>query len=502
MTDFLLSLMPIVVLLVCLLGIKLSAKIAGLITFLMAFAEFVVWTKPGVLGAVITIEKGLMMAVFVGLIAFGAMLLYNLVDISGGFSIINHYLSNVFQNRFVLFLMISWVFSAFLQGIAGYGLPAVIATTILMKSGFPAAKAAAASLLGHSWAISFGSMGSSIFAIDLVTSTPLKGILVSMSHYGSVGMLCCGLGVCFIYGGMTYVHKGLKYVVPVWAAMTASLIVMAQYEMVSVIGFVTGIIGVVVMIGVYRVSDRAERTPISAGQKRQLAGSVLPYLLIILFSLTFFLVNPDLKISVSFPGYETAGGINVEAKPDYVVFNLLKYPFTIIVITTIISLGYYLRIGCLDRKQAGFIIKNTAKKIIPTEITLLFLLCTASIMMDGDMTTILSTGIVELTGRGYPFMASVIGMLGAFITGSNTNSNILFGTLQETAALSLGMAPALMCATQSIAGSVGGAIGPTTTSLVAAAAGKSGQEIEIYKYTLLPTIATAVVLGLANIVFI
>ena len=92
----------------------------------------------------ITIEKGVMMTVFVGLIAFGAMLLYNLVDVSGGFSIINRWLSNVFRDRFVLFLMISWVFSAFLQGIAGYGLPAVIATTILMKSGFPAAKAAAA----------------------------------------------------------------------------------------------------------------------------------------------------------------------------------------------------------------------------------------------------------------------------------------------------------------------------------------------------------------------
>ena len=51
----------------------------------------------------ITIEKGVMMTVFVGLIAFGAMLLYNLVDVSGGFSIINRWLSNVFRDRFVLF---------------------------------------------------------------------------------------------------------------------------------------------------------------------------------------------------------------------------------------------------------------------------------------------------------------------------------------------------------------------------------------------------------------
>ena len=502
MTSFLLSVAPIIVLFVCLLVVKLSAKLASMITFFAAFAEFLFWVKPGSIGMAITIEKGVMMTVFVGLIAFGAMLLYNLVDVSGGFSIINRWLSNVFRDRFVLFLMISWVFSAFLQGIAGYGLPAVIATTILMKSGFPAAKAAAASLLGHSWAISFGSMGSSIFAIDLVTSTPQKEILTGMSRYGSLGMLCCGLGVCFIYGGAAFVCRGLKYVVPAWAAMTVSLMVMAEYEMVSVIGFVTGMVGVAVMMVVNRLSDRKERSMADAGQKRRLFASVLPYLLIILLSLTFFVLNPGLEISVSFPGYETLQGAVVEAKPDYVVFNILKYPFTILLLTTIASVIYYCRIGRMERKQTGLILQNTIRKIVPTEITLLFLLCTASIMMDGGMTTILSTGIVELTGSGYPFMASLIGMLGAFITGSNTNSNILFGSLQETAALSLGMEPALMCAVQSIAASVGGTIGPTTTALVAAAAGKSGQEIEIYKYTLLPTIVTAMMLGLTNIIFI
>lgn len=502
MTNFLLSLTPILVLLVCLLVLKVSAMRSALITFAVTFAEFIFWLKPDAAGAAVTLEKGLTMTVFVGLIAFGAMLLFSLVDVSGGFSIINDCLSNLFHDRFALFLMISWVFSAFLQGIAGYGLPAVIGTTILMKSGFPAAKSAAASLLGHSWAISFGSMGSSIFAIDLVTNASLKEILLGMSHYGSIGMLCCGLGVCFIYGGRGYVLKGLKYVMPAWAAMTAALTIMATYEMTSVIGFATGIVGVAAMLLTYRLTDRRKVNPLMAEQKRQLLNSVLPYVLIIIFSLAFFLLNPDWEISFSFPGYETLKGISVEAKPDYVVFNILKYPFTIILITTVISIAYYDRINRLERKQISIIFQNTTKKIVPTEVTLLFLLCTASIMMDSGMTRILSTGVVELTGRGYSFMASVIGMLGAFITGSNTNSNILFGSLQETAALSLGMAPALMCAVQSISASVGGAIGPTTTALVAAAAGKSGQEIEIYRYTLLPTVAAAVVLGLVNAIFI
>ena len=125
-------------------------------------------------------------------------------------------------------------------------------------------------------------------------------------------------------------------------------------------------------------------------------------------------------------------------------------------------------------------------------------------MMDGGMTEILSTTIVRWTGSGYSFMAALIGTLGTFITGTNTNSNILFGSLQETAALSLSLSlsPALMCAVQSIAASVGGTIGPTNTALVAAVAGKSGKENEIYSYTIPVTLAVTLLLGAVNAVFI
>lgn len=502
MTEFLLSLLPIAALLICLLVINLPAKHSSAIAFLLVLAEFVFWFKPGIAGIGITLGKGAIMAVFVGLIALGAMLLYNLVDVAGGFGVINGFLSKIFKDRFALFIMITWAFSAFLQGIAGYGIPAVIATTILVKAGFDVAKSAAASLLGHSWAITFGSMGSSIFAIDLVTDSPVEDTLINMSYFGSIGMLCCGLGVCFIYGGVKAFIKGLKYIVPTWVVMSLSLIAMAHMQMVSVIGFVTGMIGVAVMILLHRLFEKrrsSEREEQQRGGAKSLLNSVLPYIMVIVMSIGFFVLNPSLKLSFSFPGYESALGAVVEAEEDYVTFNILKYPFTIILITTVISVIYYLKIHLLKKENIKTIVKATVKKIKSTEITLLFLLCTASIMMDSGMTTILSTTIVEFAGQGYGFMSSVIGVLGAFITGSNTNANILFGSLQETAAVSLSMAPAIICAVQSVSASVGGAIGPTTTALVAATAEKTGKESEIYRYTILPTAVTATVLGLAGL---
>ena len=192
----------------------------------------------------------------------------------------------------------------------------------------------------------------------------------------------------------------------------------------------------------------------------------------------------------------------VPAEEDYVTFNILKYPFTIILLTTLISLVYYDRIGSLKLNSFGTIVKKTWKKIYSTEITLFLLLCTANIMMDSGMIVTLSTSIVAFTGGLYPIMAAVVGAIGAFITGSNTNSNILFGALQENAAISLGMTPAIMCAAQSIAASIGGAIGPTTTALSATAAGKTGHESEVYHYTLLPTLAAVAAIGIMNIIIL
>ncbi len=500
MFDFIISLIPIIVLLICLLVIKMPAKKASAAAFGIAMLEFIFWFRPGIGGFVITLEKGLAMGVFVALIAFGAMMLYNLVDMSGGFNAINRFLTFCFEDRFILFIMLCWVFSAFLQGIAGYGLPAVIATTILIKAGYDPVKSAAASLLGHSWAISFGSMGSSIYAIDMVTSVKTFDIVNSMAVYGSVGMLCCGLGVCFIYGGASHVLKGLKTILPVWAVMTVSLIAMARLEMYSVIGFVTGAIGVVFLILLYRLTHKGSRYGISKEEKKEIIRGFIPYALVIILSLGFYILDPGIKLAFSFPGYESPGGYAVAPEENYVVFNIMRYPFVIILITTIISILFYSKTGSLKVSDTGELIRRTWKKIYSTEMTLLFLLCTASIMMDSGMTEILSENIVGFTGNAYTFAASAIGMLGAFITGSNTNSNIMFGALQESAALKLGLMPSLMCAVQSISASVGGAIGPTTTSLASATAGVSGEESKVYRYTLIPTLTSMIVLGIFNFV--
>ena len=72
----------------------------------------------------------------------------------------------------------------------------------------------------------------------------------------------------------------------------------------------------------------------------------------------------------------------------------------------------------------------TVKKCVPTSITLIFLLCTAQMMMDSGMISAIADFLVAVTGTFYPAISPAIGTIGAFITGSNTNSNVLLGNLQ------------------------------------------------------------------------
>jgi lactate permease len=131
-------------------------------------------------------------------------------------------------------------------------------------------------------------------------------------------------------------------------------------------------------------------------------------------------------------------------------------------------------------------------------VTLLFLLSMAVLMMDSGMIDQIANTLVSATGQIYPLVAPFIGLLGAFVTGSNTNSNVIFGSLQESAAIALSLPAAIMCGVQSIGASVGGGIGPTTVSLGATAAQIQGEESKIYKKTLGPILITTAILAVVN----
>lgn len=497
-----LSILPIVILLICLLFLKFSASKSGAIAFAAAFLISLPMFRPGVFGMSVILAKGFGLALFVIFIIWGAMFLYNVVNETGALEVINKNISILVDDRMVQFILLAWAFAPFMQGIAGFGIPVIVATPLLIALGFDPLKSVAAVLIGHCWAISFGSMGSSIYAIDMVTNTDVAEIVPYMAVYGTIAMFLMGITVALIYDGPSVIKKALVYILPASCTMGLTLYILARLTMVSVIGLMTGLVGMITILLIYKLRSPNGRKEELYRTELTLADSLLPYILIVILSIAFFILDPSWKIVLSYPEYTTLNGITVACEEAYVKFNLLKFPFCIIMMASLLSMAVYWNKGRMNRNVFRKVLQATVKKCVPTSITLVFLLCMAQLMMDAGMINAIAEALVSVAGNVYPVLSPFIGLLGAFITGSNTNSNVLFGNLQEVASNALALSPAVMCAVQSIGASIGGAIGPTTVALGATSAQIIGRESEIYKLTLLPILISTGVLGAVNFILI
>ena len=107
-----------------------------------------------------------------------------------------------------------------------------------------------------------------------------------------------------------------------------------------------------------------------------------------------------------------------------------------------------------------------------------------------------TTNIANSTGILFPIISPYIGVLGTFMTGSNTSSNVMFGALQLETANALGIGGTTIASVQSIGGSLGSAISPIKVLVGTTIVGLSGRENEVFKQTILYSLITVLMVGI------
>jgi lactate permease len=120
----------------------------------------------------------------------------------------------------------------------------------------------------------------------------------------------------------------------------------------------------------------------------------------------------------------------------------------------------------------------------------------ALVMADAGMMNLIADGLRALVGPAFPLLSPFLGVLGAFMTGSNTNSNVAMGVLQVETAAALGLVPALIAAAQSVGGSIGAGVSPDKAAIGASAAGIQGQEAAIMRRALPYALLATLVVGI------
>ena len=140
-------------------------------------------------------------------------------------------------------------------------------------------------------------------------------------------------------------------------------------------------------------------------------------------------------------------------------------------------------------------LRRTVRQGVPTTQAVFLMVVMAMIMSYTGMTRLLAQGFIVVAGRAFPIVSPFIGVLGCFVTGSNTNANFLFGALQRDVAILLRENPAIMAALQTTGGALGSMIAPAKVLVVCATAGLQGKEGEVMRVALKYCVPLTLLMG-------
>ncbi|MPY89402.1 MAG: L-lactate permease [Luteitalea sp.] len=541
-----LSLLPILVVAVLLVGLRWPASRAMPFSYLAAvLLALLVWQVPALQVAAATIN-GLIVTSTLLYIILGAILLLNTLHESGGLRRIRRGFTNISQDRRVQVIIIAWLFGSFIEGAAGFGTPAAVAVPLLVGLGFPALAAVVAGMLIQSTPVSFGAAGTPIL---VGVSTGLTGdanVAAYAAPFGewSAFLSAIGLRVALlhaitgtliplivvaimtrVFGARRSFGEGLE----VWrfalfaaVAMTVPYLIVAATlgpEFPSLLGSLAGLAlvttaarrGWLMPTTTWEFPPRqawpadwsgrlsvgaeedggAEATAIQMGAVR----AWVPYLVVALL-----LLISRLRV-LPFGDWLTAWtiewpsilGTDITAR-----VQPLFLPGTIFIAASLVTVA-------LHRLPAAAYVRawsRSLRTLGTASVALVFTVPMVQVFINSDgsagyarMPIALADGVAALAGTAWPMFAPFIGGLGAFVAGSNTVSNMMFALFQFGVGQRIGVDPAWTVALQAVGGAAGNMICVHNVVAASAVVGLVGREGVVIRMTLLPFVYYALLPG-------
>ena len=529
--------LPLVVLAVALALLRTApwkAAVAGALT--AAALAWLVWGMP----------LGLAASAFTHGMAFGlwpiswvvvsAVFFYNLTVASGDFDVIRRALARLTADRRVQALLVAFGFGALIEGIAGFGAPVAISAAMLAGLGFEPVAAAVLALVANTAPVAFGSIGTPITTLGGLLAPILGRDAASTTRDLSavVGRQLPFFSV-LIPAYLVVLLAGWRRMLEVLPAVLAAGVSFAlvQFAVSNLVGpELTDILAALACLGslalllrvwqpreVYRgTSTAAVAVPEDAKRSDspgRVARAYAMYAVLVLVVLGGQLAGPWLKKvawETAWPG--SVAVVDGKATPLVVreppiVAQPTPYPLryrlellssagTLVFAAAVVAFFPMMAAG-LPARSFFTTFGATLRQLRLPIVTIAFILSIATVMNYSGMTSSLALALAA-TGVLFPFFSAFIGMLGVFVTGSDTASNSLFGPLQATTARISGIDPLLAAATNSSGGVMGKMISPQNLSVGAAGVGAVGREGEILRRVLVHSLVLTSLVGLLAMV--
>ncbi len=396
----------------------------------------------------------------IGWIVLNVIFLYQLTNERGYFDILRHSITGLTQDRRLQLLLVAFSFGAFIEGACGFGTPVAVTGAILIGLGFTPLAASGLSLIANTAPVAYGALGTPIIGLQSVTGLDLRELSAMVGRQ----LPFFSLIVPFCNAEDEEKSQGADRVIE---------------------------------------SSSLNSSSVPLCLRGKVFRAWLPW--IILSVVVFVWGLPPTKAfldGISFPKIAVAGldklvlrvpPVVVKPTAEGAVFNVnwLSATGSGILLASII--------GALTM---GYSISGLARVYWKTLKLVRYSLLTIAAMMAIGFTTRYSGMDATLglafakTGFLYPFFGTMLGWLGVALTGSDTSSNVLFGSLQKITATQLGLSPTLMAAANSSGGVMGKMIDAQSIVVASTATRWYGHEGDILRYVFFHSIALAALVGL------
>ncbi len=463
LVEIILAFMPVLAILVLMLGWRWRSARAGAAGWLIAVLVATLYFSLSLPALLWSHVQALFLALFVLYIIWGALLFYRVTESIGTLRAMGTLMPQLAPTRAAQLILLAWALTSFLQSVGGFGVPVAIVAPLMIGLGFSPIHAVVIPSLSDVWAVSFGSLGSSLYALSAATQLS-ESFLAPWSAL-HLGLLCfvTPLIAFWIAGGWPTLRDGLLPALLVATAMAGIQYLSASYRLENIASMLGSLAGL--LVGSAWALLRYPEGRAALKDPSLVRRALLPYLLLLLIIFGPRFIGPlqalldVVMLRVRLPALLLPGGRLQPAQSTRTI-SLFGHIGALLVYTSLIIFGVGRKQGLIERGAAREIGKKVARSGLSSTFAILAMVSVASIMDYAGMLQILSQAMADAAGTAFPLVAPFIGALGGFVTGSNTNSNVLFGMLQRNVAERLGYTVPLILAAQNAGGALGSMLSP------------------------------------------
>ena len=512
--------LPVILLLGSIAVLKIRIHYAALLGLGVALAIALGVYQMPARAAAATAVFGAAYGLFpIGWIILNLIFLYDLTVKAGRFEVLRGNLARLAPDPRIQVILIAFSFGAFFEGAAGFGTPVAVTAAILIQLGFGPLQASGLSLIANTAPVAFGALGTPVIALSKVTGIPEFALSQMIGRQLPFFSLLVPFWVVWAMAGF----RGMLAVWP--AALTAGLaFAIPQYLvsnfhgpwLVDIVASVCSMGATALLLKFWRPKEiwklaenggRAAAAPVH--DRKQIIAAWAPWVL--LSGLVFLWGIPQFKRALdqrSAPTVPVPGLHNVvfrsppvapaptlesPAKPEEAIFRLnwLSATGTGILAAALLA-GFLMGFTPAQLAQSYW---QSLVRVRFSLVTIAAMLALGYVTRYSGTDTTLGLALAK-TGKLYPFFGTLLGWLGVALTGSDTASNVLFGSLQTVTAKQTGISPVLMAAANSSGGVMGKMVDAQSIVVASTATNWYGHEGSILRYVFFHSLALAALMGL------